>query len=103
MTTPAATTTPTAIPALAPVPRPASAFWGTADTPVPVGTVVVSTHLAPPLMNVQACVLAQQPPPRLEAHATWLVVHPAGTSDTSALELAALVERQRLLTPQTWP
>lgn len=76
-TSPAMTTTPAPIPALAPVPSP-SLFCGTAATPLAVGTTVKAAQCGPLPTNVQLCVTAQHPPPRLLGQAIWLVVQPAG-------------------------
>ncbi len=98
---PAPITTPTPMPAFAPVLR---SLFCTATTPLCVGMMVAGAHLGDPDTAVQKSVSGQQPPPRVEGQAIWLVVQPAGSWVTMAftLEEGVLVLRQTLV-PQAWP
>lgn len=106
-TSPDATTTPTPIPALAagPIPPPPLSSCGTAATPLAVGATVNSAQCGPLPTNVQLCVTAQQPPPRLLGQAIWLVVQPAGIWDTSdgAAEVGLLVQMHWPALAHVWP
>lgn len=109
MARPTTTTLPTPMPALAPVPRPSPLpSCGTAETPLPVGTVVISAHCGPePPTKVQLCVTAQQPPPRLPGHRIWLVVQPGGMAEMREVKelllVAVLVRMHCLLLAQVCP
>lgn len=86
ISSPKATTTPTPMPALAPVLSPPVLPGSTSVMPLPVGVVVTSAQWAEELKRVHDWVAAQQPPPRLEAHEIWLVVQPAGITGTRGLD-----------------
>lgn len=80
-------------------------FCGTAATPLAVGETVKAAQCGPLPTNVQLCVTAQQPPPRLLGQAIWLVVHPAGIWDTSdgIEDVGLLVQMHWLALAHVWP
>lgn len=103
---PAAMTTPTAMPALAPTERSFETFASLRsmeEMSLPVGMTVVMAHTGEPSDWEQARVLGQQPPPRLLAQVICPWVQPDGTGVSKGGVEGAMVLRHRKEVPQVWP